>query len=235
MEAFRYVVVETLIDEDLQIDKYLIGANVRRNLFNNGYYAVSDQKQSWPEELLLDPCKALYAGLWASDPVFGRYKVQITVRDCLRRELARFEGRGSGESSVEAFSKAVQQAMKSLVPHSGRPDAVASLSTAIPGGSGFEGRYSATIGGKQALLILAPGSRTGWTLSLIMLGEEAFPDTEALAELRTSALGPNLFQARLKLPGEEAYDTFASFDGGRLLIIELRGGESDKLILRKQD
>lgn len=235
MEAFRYVVVETLIYDDQQIDKYLIGANVRRYLFNNGYYAVSDQKQSWPEDLLLDPCKALYAGLQAADPVFGRYKVQITVRDCLWREVVRFEGRGSGENSVEAFSRAVQQALKSLVPHSGRPDAVASMSTAIPGGSGLEGRYSATIGGKQALLLLAPGSRTGWTLILIMLGEEAFPGVEALAELQASALGPNLFQARLKLPGEEAYDTFASFDGGRILIIELRGGEGDKLIFRKQD
>lgn len=235
LHSFRYVVLETLVYEDQQIDKYLIGSNLRRHFYANGYYAVSDQKMSWPEELLEEPCRAVYGDIETGEPMFGRYRVQLVLRDCLNRTVARFEGRGSGEDSREAYARAVEQALRDLPLCLTRPEAVEAFSAQAHASPEIEGRYAVSLGGQNATVLLSRVGEDELRLQLLSLGDSIYDGTMHIAELRRSALGPDLYQTRLQLPGESAYDTFAQFEGGEVLLVELRGGRSDKLVFKKMD
>jgi hypothetical protein len=235
LEAFRYVVLETLVYEDQQIDKYLIGSNLRRLFYANGYYAVSDQKTSWPDELLQEPCRAVYGDIETGEPMFGRYRVQLVMRDCLNRTLARFEGRGSGEDSREAYARAVEQALRDLPVCLTRSEAVEAFSAQAHASPEIEGRYAVSLGGKNATVLLSRIGENELNINLLSLGDSIYDGTVRIAELSRSALGPDLYQTRLQLPGEPAYDTFAQFEGGEVLSVELRGGRSEKLVFKKMD
>ena len=56
LNNFKHVIVETLIDEDMDVDEYQISSMVRKSFIEKGFVVVNQNKQSWPSELFNDPC-----------------------------------------------------------------------------------------------------------------------------------------------------------------------------------
>ena len=82
LNAYKYAIVNTLVYENNEVDKYQIGSNVRKHLFQKGIQVFNEDPASWPADLFENKCLAFVCDIKADDRMFAKYHVTITFSEC---------------------------------------------------------------------------------------------------------------------------------------------------------
>lgn len=114
LNNYKYVVVPTKYYKFNQPDFYGLSSLTRSLFFKKGITALGENKQSWPEDLLKNPCLAAYSEYKDVSPLIGKTKIKLTLKDCKDEVLFEKVGRSSTESGVEAFHAALENAFEPI-------------------------------------------------------------------------------------------------------------------------
>jgi len=77
-----------------------------------GVKVVGENKESWPQDLLDNPCLAFSTGIEAATRIMGRQKCTISLYDCNGMNFYTNHGFGNAETFQESFHIAIRYAFK---------------------------------------------------------------------------------------------------------------------------
>lgn len=110
----RYVVVPMKFYKFKKVDIYGLSSTTNRLFAKAGYKVLTDNQASWTEDLKANPCTILYTETNDISPLIGASKVEIIVKDCYQRELARSIGKANNSDGQKALQTAVERAFAEL-------------------------------------------------------------------------------------------------------------------------
>lgn len=235
LNQFKYAVVQTLYYENMEPDKYAISSNVRKHFIEKGFTTVTETKRYWPEELYNNPCMAVYCYISAQSGVFSKYKVLIEMKDCNGKVLYRRLGKGTGETSADAFKEATEMALSKFdkFDYKYEPGEVV-VKEAGPSSKGIEGLYKAT-GQDKGLNIELTMENEAFKAIVTQSNSDKYRKGQVLAVFRASSLGENLYNVTWLPEDKKHYETYASYDKeAASLTVELKDEKGRrKLVFRK--
>ncbi len=235
LNQFKYAVVQTLYDENLEVDKYGITSNVRRHFIEKGFTTVTETKRYWPEELYNDPCVGVYCFITAQSGVFSKYKVLIEMKDCNGRVMYSHLGKGVGESEQEAFLVATERALAAFDKwhYEYKPGATLTLKENEVDRK-LTGIYEA-FGEDAGLRIVVVSEKDQLEARIEQSGLKKYKSGTLLAIFRQSSLGENLYNVTWLPQEKNSYETFANFEveDGRLIVELKEKGGRKQLVFRK--
>jgi len=112
LNQFKYGTVETLMYKDDQVDIHGISSMIRKRFFKMGVKVVGENKESWPQDLLDNPCLAFNTRIEAATRMLGRQKCIISLYDCNGINFYTNHGFGNAETFQESFDIAIRKAFE---------------------------------------------------------------------------------------------------------------------------
>jgi len=112
LNKFKYATVETMMYKDDQVDIHGISSMIRKRFFNMGVKVVGENKESWNQDLLDNPCLAFSTRIDAPARIIGRQKCTISLYDCNGLKFYTNHGFGNAENFQESFQIAIRNAFK---------------------------------------------------------------------------------------------------------------------------
>ncbi|APY08989.1 hypothetical protein BWZ20_12080 [Winogradskyella sp. J14-2] len=106
---YKYVIIPLKFDFLSEKDQYRLNTLTRHLFKQKGFIALFD-KEEFPEELIDDRCKALFADVEKEKSGLFSTRVNITLKDCLGKDVYKTE---TGSSREKDFKKAYNEALKS--------------------------------------------------------------------------------------------------------------------------
>lgn len=236
LNNFKYVVVETLIDPDMTVDKYLISARVRKSFIDKGFTVVNENKQSWPSELFNDPCLGLYCNIEPRAGMMTKYRVDLLLSDCNQEEVYSFRGKGNGATSKEAFQNATEEALDELEPYEYRymaREPIKKKSTVATYSSPLVGWFEST-GMKDQVTLAIVATEDSFEARVHSSGSKRYKEGRMIGRFTESTIAENIYNVEWMGDEGQSFKTLAKLEEGFRLVIELdQAGEEKVLVFRK--
>jgi hypothetical protein len=236
LNNFKYVVVETLVDDDMDVDKYQISSMVRRSFIEKGFVVINENKQSWPSELFNDPCLGLYCDIALHAGLMAKYRVELEFTDCNKEIRYAKMGKANGETDKEAFQNAAKAALKEV----DRFPYVFNGGIAIEKKSGENytanpllGLFEST-GEDEGLTILITQVEDSYEAKVESSDLKEYKNGRLVGRFTESTIAENIYNVEWISVKNESFSTIAKLEEGFRLVVELnRKGEEKVLVFRK--
>lgn len=115
---FKYVVVPKKFADFKTNNAYNLNRILESKLTDRNYIVVSDEKESWPEELLSDPCQALNADLKDTSTLF-KNKIKLVLTDCSGASILVADAVGDYKEFDKGFQDALLKGVVQVQPSQG--------------------------------------------------------------------------------------------------------------------
>ncbi len=227
LNSFKYAIVETLIYDNHQVDKFQISSNVRRHFNKLGLLVVDEKQYDWPVELIDNPCLGFHCNIIPVANLLSKYKVTIQLADCNHHIFYEKSGHGSGNTETDAFYNATEKAFYQLdgYKYVYNPQVVIEKNMkTYP----IVGQF---INKQNSLQINIQPDGSNFQISILNHGITNFKDGQVIGSAKASTLGEDLFNISWTDEEGNQYETIARIGKDDSFVIEQQEGAVKKQII----
>jgi len=233
LNQYKYAIVETLIDDEMNVDKYQVSTRVRMAFIDKGFIVVNENKQTWPAELFNDPCQGVFCAIKTSAGFMSKYTVDISLTDCNGDDLHDFRGKGSGRTNMEAFQNATEDALLPLFKfhYSYEASPTTDRKVSLKRTSMLPGVYTSTaMNNKLTIDIHEAGDY--FEASIRESESDQLPKGFVIGKFTVSGIDESIFNVQWSWKTGQALKGLAKLEEGYRLLIEIEE-ENRTLVFRK--